>query len=250
MVETKKYLLLLSPKTFDVSITGLYDMKYVPTISGGIKRVSVQSYCENEYKRLGRDVVRLLNEDKRNIENGLSVEIGESRELFRMAYLSKVDSCMGFAEFSHICSRKGLNIQITPHPAESYASGDFEIILIKSNEEIIGRMVCCKKSKSASSAYSILGSDGAFIRNSLRAIASSIGYKAESIGKTMAGARLLKIKTIIHFSESIAIPFIDSLYNYSIKDAGDHLVISNIEDHEKDVVEYASYSSEIFVEVR
>lgn len=248
-----------TPKIFDMSIEEVTTMRadsfgykyqdyelfvtYKPSENGKKKRVTIQEYVGNEFKRCGKNIFDELNGDARNKKEGLRLVRTNTREKIKEIY----------SEYS--CPSCMVSDWEFEHPCEAYATEDFELIAAYWNNVLIARCLCSVKNSARGNVYyidhycdcncsscdsydeegddaedghdvncakSISGIQTMFVAVQIAEILRLMGYKKSN--SPFVGCKLLNIKT----KRGNCIPYIDDYNALSIQVVdNDFLLISN-----------------------
>lgn len=216
---------------------------YRPSEKGKEKRVKVEEYVGNEFKRCGKNIFSELNGEKRNQEEGLRLVRTNTRSMIKEIYSQETcSSCMvSDWEFEH--------------PCEAYATEDFELVAAYWNDILIARCLCSVKNMARGNVYyldhyssecdccvgynettnietheddcisNISETQARFIAIQIAEIVRLMGYK--KAGSPFVGCKLLNIKT----RYGNCIPYIDDYDARSIVVLDkDYLIISGDDD--------------------
>lgn len=152
-------------------------------------------------------------------DSNMILEVGSDRESFKKAYTYPVCS-ENFQGYSHCikslsasCMRYGFE-NLPCHPAEVYASGDFDIVYVESQGQIAGRMIVYKKNKTCGPMY--------VSRAKAKEMLEAYMEENDLDFGDFLGAKLLKIR----YCGDFVAPYIDDVDSRKVDEVGEYLKIT------------------------
>jgi hypothetical protein len=138
----------------------------------------------------------------------LEIKFASTADEIEQVYLNGPDSCMS-KTLRHYCSHI--------HPVRVYAAGDLEIAYLGDFDNVTARCVVWRAKK----LYHRIYGDKGRLENLLRATGYECSYRYDHNGKSLRGARLLKIEN--EKGDGYVMPYLDG--QQGLEDCGEYFKI-------------------------